>query len=994
MMIETQNLVAAPSASASLANTFASPASFAKARTMSNLCRSLCLVQAALIAFVFGSAAPTASGVTPSGFASADLESEIPGAYKVTIQQVLLKGISTLDRLQGNVSVEVTVQNLSDVSMTLNLSQIKAKCAERLFSVTASRQQPLITRTPITIEPQKTATGWLGFAVYHASSDEPKISLKFDIDEQVLDLSINDAIRKTSACSWKPIGPNGMLAVIDLQRPVDGFATWILAKTFQQVKNSGIERVIVNFIPVKDTWAVSSNSISINSVDAWLQSAIDAPPTNARLPFASAVKAPVKFNMLHVVQPSTYRRPAYGFADIRKPDLPSAIAASLRDVFQVIPADELESAFTSPIAGIRRAAMETNLDRLSDARLQQIFESAVDDTSQQKLLATQLYRSASPIALRLLEQLARNKDPDVSQAAIESIIKSASEKAVPAALALWRDFEGDANWETDFAEAILKQDDYRFTVVLAAFAERRLMSLTSHTEAASSPQQSTTTPRLSPLEILGQQRNAASSSLIQRTRRQKTTLPRVLAFLRQQENREFEDVAVRQLLKIRDPSVQDDVLQYILSAKSVRVQQLVADYIEQRLPKIPTAEGELSDEELRRLQQKYSPKGIVPSSRYSIELFQTIKRFPKPHYTTRLLQLADDNTLNSSARTSAFVAAFHGATPKQIDSILEDFDDLTRIRRTQALDALLRLNHPRWLEFAKISLEISPDAAQDTLRLLQRDRSLEAALIMVKFLDKVRKEAELRASGNVASNAQFNRQVSTFSPSLYQVNHPESKAYLNRLEKSPLIQFHNIARQTKYSGVMNSRRGQLNRQADQLKADGKNSQAEEIYRQIIDSDPFNESAMISLASLCMRSDRPKEAMELLQRAIKISPEDVQTESFIALAMIRLGDVEGGIRRTEETLKDVPDLATPLRINALYNTACAYSRASEKAANDEQRKQFVKDAFRFLNLSIDREVGFTDYTHALADPDLTALQKESDWKTVIAKMKAKAGQVQP
>ena len=986
MMIKKQNFVSIPQVSAWLVKNLAKTVSFAKTWTMQSFCRTIWLIQAALIVCVLGSVASPAAAFVPE-----DFQAEIPGAYKISIKQVLLKGISTLDRLQGNVSIELTVQNLSDVGMTLDLSQIKATCAERKFSVTPSTQHPLIRQKPIKIEPQKTATGWIRFAVYHASPDEPRIRLKFDVDEKVLDLSINDAIRKTSACSWEAIGPDGMLAVIDIKRPVDGFATWVLADTFKQVKAAGIERTIVNFIAVKDTWAVSSNSVSTNSVNAWLQSALDSPTANARIPFASSAQSPVQFRMVHVVQPNTYRRPSYGFADIRLPNLPAAIAVSLRDAFQVMPADELEGAFTSPIAGIRRAALETNLDRLSDARLQQIFESAVGDLEQQKMLAAQLYRSASPLALRLLEKLARNVDADVSQAAMESIIKSASDKAVPTALALWRNLRDAPKWETDFVETILKQEDYRFTVVLAAFAERRLMSLTSNTDVQTQPDQSEPSKQLSPLELLAQQQNTPSSSSAPSSSRPKPMLPRVLRFLKQQNDRNFDDVAARQLLKIKDPELQDDVLRYILNSESIQTQKLVAGYIEQRLAKIPTAKGELTEEQLRRLQQKYSPQGKTPSNRYSLDLFRTIKRFPKPQYTDRLLELADDDTLNSPLRAAAYAAAFSGATPKQIDSMLDGFSDFDRMRRNQALDSLLKLNNPRWLEFAKIALEISPDSARDALRQLQRDQSLEGALVMVRFLDKARKDTELKAVGNMTSNAVQNRHISTYTQSLFQVRHPEAKAYLNRLERSPLMQFHELAQRVKYGRGLASLKDQLLRDAENLVEDGKILEAEKLYRQIIESDMFNERARISLASVCMRTDRPKEAMELLQQATKISPDDIQTESFIALAMIRLGDVEGGIQLTEKTLKEVPDIATSLRTNALYNSACAYSRASEKAENDEQRKQFVEKAFQLLDLSIDRELGFTEFEHAKADPDLTALQKEANWESMISKIKAKLEQ---
>lgn len=936
-----------------------------------------------------------ALGCTSSTLPAQDLVAEVPGSFKVTVHQVLLQGLSTLDRLQGEVSVKVTVENLSETSHSLELTQIKASCEDKTLPVKAGRQDPLIPREPKSLEPGGVVTGWLKFSIYHASSSEPSMNLQFDIDGQLLDISINDALRKTSKCTSRRIGPRNVLGVISIQRPVDGFSVWVLGEKFTQLKQAEIERVVVEFLGVEETWAMTSNSVSVNSVDAWLQSAAASQSAATRLPFASKVQSPVQFEMLYVVQPSTYRRPAYGFMNLRKPNLQAAIAASLRDVFQVASPDEVEVAFVSPEAGIRQAAMETNLDRLAGDRLKQIYESAGDDIDQLKLLASELHRSASPVALQLLAKLARSSDSDVSQAAMKSIIRCSSEEAVPVALALWQEFEGDPVWETDFANAILKEDDYRFTAVLATYAERRLMSLTADVPKQTESESPSNAAPADELRMLMIRRGLGSTSTSQSSQRQMNTLPRVLRFLRKQNDREFEEVAVRQLLKISDPGIQDDVLAYILEANTTQIQQLVSDYIAQRLPRIPTSDGDLTEEERRRLEQKYAPRGNGTSSRrYSSQLFATIKRFPKPEYTTRLLELAKDATLSSSARSSAFAAAFHGATPLQIETMLTGFGDLSRLRRTQALTALSNLRHPRWLELAEVSLKVSAESAQDTLRLLQKDRSLEASLLMVNFLDQAREESERKAALSSEGTEQFDRQVASFTSSLYQVTHPEAQAYLNRLEKSPLIQFHNVARQAKYNRLVSSMSSQLRRQADQFRIEGDNVKAEELYRQILDSNPFDDSAMTSLASLCMRADRPKEAMEFLKQAQKVSPEDVETESFIALAMIRLGDVEGGLKRTEDTLAEVPDLQTPLRMNALYNTACAYSRASEKADDEDQRKQYVEKAFQYLHQSIDRERGFKEVDHALADPDLTVLHKEADWNVVIGKMKSTAEKADP
>ncbi len=931
-----------------------------------------------------------------SSLLAEDHVAEIASQFKVSIHQVFLQGVSRRDRMNGYVSVNLTVQNLTNAEMSLSLEDIKAVCADQTSNMSVGRQKSLIDSKPLTLKPGKVKTGWLRFSLTYASPKEPKLLMKFNIQDQVLDVKLNDAIRKTSQCTWKAIGPKNMLGVISLKRPVDGFAVWVLEETFKEVKDAGIKRAIVEFVAVKDTWAVSSNSVSVNSVDAWLQSASKAVPPNPRVQVSNGQTSSVQFDTLYVVQPSTYRPAAYRYAEIRKPDLPSAVAASLRDVFQLIPVDELEVALTNASEGIRRAALETNLDRISDERLQQIFDLAANDVKQQKLLAAELHRSASPLTLQLLEKLARSPNSTVSRAAIGSIIKSAPQAAISTMSKLWEELEGNVAWETDVAKAILKEDDYRFTPILVTYVERRLIELTSGiplplgtTQTTSEPQAGRPVGRIQIAIPRG--RNAVGVSTVQSSSSRNNTLFQALKFLRNKSNPKFDDFATDYLLKVKDPYIQDELLAYLTETKGTQISQLVKSYITQRLAKPSTS---VDDKEQKEQQPKSAQQRASTSRRYSNRLFSTIKQFPRPEYTERLLELAEDRTLSSPSRTLAYAAAFRGATPQQMDSILDGFSDLIRSRQPQLLEELRQQQHPRYYEFAEAYVVAFPKSARDVFRILPRDHSLESSLLLVKLLDQARKTIE---KTELAKDIKTTRPTRTVTSSIYsyvsyldQLNHPEVLSFLNRLEKSPLIELHALAVKTKERRLNASPNYQRMKQAAEHQA---NDQAEAIYRSILESDPFDASAMTSLASICMRSDRLEEAMELLQQARKTAPDNVVTESFIALTMIRQGNVAEGLKHIQKTEEEVPDLPTPVRTNVLYNTACAYSRAAEQADTNQQRTLYLKNAFVLLNQSVDREAGFADPEHALADPDLTVLHQEADWQLVIDKMKEKASKAE-
>lgn len=929
---------------------------------------------------------------------SEDFVVERPGVARITVHQVHLQGISTVDTLRGRIAVKLTVENLGEVQLTLNRTSFAVAYADaKELRVMAGSQQPLIRGLERQVPPGEAATGWLMLSIEHASSTEPELKLNLNCHGESLSIPLNEAMRKTSDCVVRKLGPHSSLAVITVKRPVDGFSIWLLAEKFKSVKQAGIERVVVEYLGVKDTWAVSSNSISSNSIDSWLQSAI-ATDEPRGLPFLRTVKSPVQFQKLFVVQPSTYRRPSYGFVNLRKPDVQSAIAASLRDVFQSVTPAELEAAFASPEAGIRQAAMETNLDRLSGDQLLSTYEAAIKDPAQQKLLARELHRSACPVALELLNQLVRRDDPEVSQAAMSSIMKSASDDAVPLALSLWNEFEGDPTWETDFVTAILKEKDYRMTPILASYAEKRLMSLT--TPAPDSAVDDEEAASDTPVEFGPPNSNLPPEIAAQLARRnggapvETKALPGVLKFLQSQNDSEFAEVARQQLLNISDLKTQDDVLEYILDTDSTAIRQLAGDYLSGRLGLPASKTNGLTDEERRRLEQRYGPRSSRGfSKRYSKTFFDTIQRFPKPEYTERLLELAEDSLLNSSSRSMAFTAALLGASPQQLDKLLSDFETMNRLRRSQVTSSLFKLRHPKRFQIAKQNLNLSEESAQDTLRQLQLDSSLEAALLMASHLDQIRETTERAAMLAGDSDGIANRQILSYAPTMYQVTHPEVQRVLNRLEKSTVMQFYTVARQAKRSRLMSSRNRSQRIEADELRKKGENDEAEKLFRKMVESDPFDDAAMTSLASLCMRSDNATEAMELLKKVRAISPGDVETESFIALAMIRLGDVEGGLKHTELTLNEVPDLPTFLRTNALYNSACSYSRAVEQVDDKDLKKEYQEEAFRYLNLSINRESGFWDVDHALADPDLNALHEEAAWKVAIDRMRTKAEEAQ-
>lgn len=924
---------------------------------------------------------------------------EEEGTLRVEVEHVHLQSFSTLERLQGQISLKVAVTNLGDAPLDLKEYDLKATCAGEDARVNMGIASPLIARSEIKIPASETAEGWLGIPVRHPSSTEPPVTFSIEVNGKSLTVSVNDAIRKTTNTRVRTLGPQDILSVVTLHRTLDGLAVWILQDTFQQIKKAGGERVIVEFEGDVLQQGLASSSVSTNAVNAWLQSA-SLTAAQWRMPFGISVQSPVKFEKLLIVQPATSRRMTYSpAANLRRDNLDTAIADSLRDVFRVLSPDAVDAAFRSPESGIRRVVLETNLDRLADAELKTVVEQAQGDSEKQKLLASLLHRSPSPLALEFCEEYVRSDVPEVSQAAMNSIIKSPSRNAASTALRLWNEFKGRQAWETDLVNAILKEGDHRFVQILTDYAETRLTAYATPKNDSQEiePEQPSEPPADVPDGPLAEKSSPSPfSESIRRSQVEASTLPRVLRFLRNVKDSDFEDFAMNRLLAISDPAIQDIVLGFVLESKKSELADIVRQYIAQRLPQQSSSQLELTDEERRLFEQKYSPQGMrVVSRRYTSTLFEATRKYPRPEYTERLFELSEDKALSSSSRTNAFMAAVEGATPDQMAVALKDFDDFARQRRTQILTVLAGKEHDGWLALAERSLRKHEDTRSETINLLQKNGSLEAILVVVEFLNDIRRKIERMAGRKeklTDPETQKSLRLFQAAPSLYQWSHPRIRQFLNALHRSSAKQLHELGRGAMRNRLMSSRSRPQMEALRELRVAGKNKEAEKLCLEMLEADPFQDEVMTSLASLCMRDDRPEEAMELLQKAIRISPGDVDTESFIALALIRLGDVEAGIRKTEQTIQSVPNLDTYLRANALYNAACSYSRAAEKAENDASRERFQQKALDYLQQSIEHDPGFSEVDHTLVDPDLKPLHDLPRWAKLLDQMRKKAAEI--
>ncbi len=127
------------------------------------------------------------------------------------------------------------------------------------------------------------------------------------------------------------------------------------------------------------------------------------------------------------------------------------------------------------------------------------------------------------------------------------------------------------------------------------------------------------------------------------------------------------------------------------------------------------------------------------------------------------------------------------------------------------------------------------------------------------------------------------------------------------------------------------------------------SAAENLFRQVLADDPDNIHGLNLLGALCVNTQRPQEAATLIERALRIRPEDPQALCNYALALIALGRSEDA----EEALQKSLSLRAenPVALDALANIRLDAGRLTEAEALYRQALSLNKNNPEFwCNLS--------------------------------------------
>jgi tetratricopeptide (TPR) repeat protein len=100
--------------------------------------------------------------------------------------------------------------------------------------------------------------------------------------------------------------------------------------------------------------------------------------------------------------------------------------------------------------------------------------------------------------------------------------------------------------------------------------------------------------------------------------------------------------------------------------------------------------------------------------------------------------------------------------------------------------------------------------------------------------------------------------------------------------------------------------GSIIGQANQLHRAGELPKAEALYRQVLHFDEDHVIANNLLGLLCIQTRRFDEAVEHIQRALKVAPEDAQAQANLGVALKEVGRPEDAVKHLEESLRLDPN----------------------------------------------------------------------------------------
>lgn len=955
-----------------------------------------------IILLAASSAAPTMAQVAEPPARAADqsaAENQEPNSSEeggdarneitaLRINKVAIGTTNSYQNFQGNFTLDIVLTNTSDKTVTVTAEELR-------FDVDRQSKVKVIVsgdlRTQSELNPGDSRKAKLTISGVTASGhEEPELRLSVKSGTLTGVADVNAALHKERKYKTEMMGPGDALAVVSYKGSMDYLFMWTFADELKRLQKLKVERVVLD--------ADTDRNIGYPFrmvVGQWLGSIAEG-KSNQRFPLPTKIESKVRFMQFFAVGlPSgTIQYNAQSSAVVR-PNRERAIADALESAYANIDLETALADLKHKEAGVRRSAIESNIDRLTTQQLDYYLAEAEKDSPEHlRLLAENLYRVPFNDVTDRMLRLASHKDEKVALAATEALVRCISPSAVRLVTDLW-DKDPDDKRHQMIVTAVLSANDHRYLPLMSRYA----IGLVEGFIPQEQEDENTSAAG-------GDKPAAKPISESDRIARLKT----VFGYLSKYEDQGYADAGRRLLLKIPSHLAQDAVMTHLQRSLVDSDGKLARRWIESRLP--PPDTSGLTPQQKKEVERRFA---ATPSkARISDVLLGIVRKYPDKSYTAPLLRIAASSSTQKAQSTgrisqvlnnvfgakpppvtkvsdslalNSFRAAMLCADHEQLNQIIDDYEKWNQNQQRYLIQQIVTIQHPDWVRLARLAIKQSRTTST-TLSALQASPSVEGYELLADIIREERESSEARGRRSTVLFSILNQ--------LRYVTYPAVRRELNLCVKSEQKDVATTAEQIRTYSRRNMFQNhplseQLSR-ATKSRSAGNLEDAIDAYTAVIERDPFLDSLLVSRGSLYMRANQPELGLKDLERAEALNPEDCITQSIHAIAMIRNKRIAEGIKYAEEIMASVPDRPSALRTDTIYNTACVYGRAIEIEPDAEKRDQYMTRGILLLRKSIEREQGFHDSKHLLDDPDLKSFHAHEDWDQLLEKVKENESKV--
>ena len=735
-------------------------------------------------------------------------------------------------------------------------------------------------------------------------------------------------VRETSRFGTERLGPGGALALIRTERDLDLLSVWVLEGMFRQLLSDGVERILLT------SGGEERRSVS-EEVSGWLSGLQQSSQRNAR-PGGLGGMLPQPANM--------------------QPPLP-ALGRPLRSV-SVAEMGQIEG--TNPY--MRRRAIRTD----------QPLEEAIAEA------LAPVYRYA-PVAEAI--QGLRSEVAGVRLAALAGAVDRLTEDE--AAAVLERARSGSVQQQLEVA-AWLNQIPGRRAV--AALQE---MAIGDNEELAAAALRGLSTSREDSAE------GAMAAVWESGATRPALRTQAAAAMVRSGDDRWLGFVAawVQDFLQLsqegQSGGIQPEQVRgataFLLDRRHEPTQVLVREQLplirqskfQDPLMRLLLDQGQSLD--LRAVHKAADQR--IRDGEITLEVLYAAMILRDSSWTKRLL--ADYQQPRNSGRQEdqrSLQPIIACATKAQIDELVAQWKQLNRAAQSELLVHLAAIEHAEWKPLAADQLQSGSDISETAINLLSQDASEESLSLLRGLLR--RQVAALEGTKDASARGQD--QLQRLTAQIAGFVHPECRRLINQLCRDGNKYVRDLAREQRSNAVVRSPAVRSLQQEGQMRDAGQKMEADAMLEEVLRLDPFLAEGWLRRSSVRMHAGDFEASMGDLRHAAELSPEHVEVESMISLVMVRQGQVSDGLQAADRLIASVP-----FDDYALYNGACSYARAAERAETSaDDKARWIARAVELIKAT--NATGFDDHEHLAEDSDLKILHDHPEWAGLLEAAKGNKG----